>query len=224
LHTAIRRLGLLALGQTPRDDVAPTFRSMLGRSVQILEAGALDGLSADALGAFRVREGEAPLETRLRGGIAIELSREALLPRLLATAAQLADRCDSILLLCSGENPALAAACPKLIQPIHILRGAIDAIARQRVLGLIGPASDLDEAPAQWAPYAPRLLCAAASPYGPPAQAEAAGRDLAERGAQVIYLDCMGFNEAHRVAISRSAGLPVLAATTLTARVLCEMI
>jgi protein AroM len=54
--------------------------------------------------------------------------------------------------------------------------------------------------------------------------AEAAGRDLAGRRAQVIYLDCMGFNEEHRLAISRSAGLPVMSATTLTARVLCEMV
>ncbi len=224
MHTAIRRLGLLALGETPRDDVSPTFRSILGRSVQILEAGALDGLSADELKEFMPREGEAPLETRLRSGTAIEISRQAILPRLIATAAQLSNHCDSILLLCSGEFPALANACPKLIQPIHILRGAIGAIARQRVLGLIGPASDLEEAPAQWAPYAPHLLCAAASPYGPMDLAEAAGRDLAGRRAQVIYLDCMGFNEEHRLAISRSAGLPVMSATTLTARVLCEMV
>ena len=224
MHTAIRRLGLLALGETPRDDVTPTFRSILGSSVQILESGALNGLSADGLKAFMAREGEAPLETRLRSGTAIEISRQAILPRLLATAAQLSGRCDTILLLCSGEFPALADACPKLIQPIHILRGAISAIARQRVLGLIGPASDLEEAPAQWAPYAPRLLCAAASPYGPMDLAQAAGRDLAGRGAQVIFLDCMGFNEEHRIAISRSARLPVMSATTLTARVLYEMV
>jgi protein AroM len=212
------------LGETPREDVTPTFRSILGASVRILEAGALDGLSASGLQAFLARAGEPPLETRLRSGAAIEVSRQALLPRLIATATRLAQQCDAVLLLCSGEFPALAAACPKLIQPIHILRGAVDAIARQRVLGLIGPASDLEDAPAQWAPYAPRLLCAAASPYGPMEQAEAAGRELADRHAQVIYLDCMGFNEAHRIAIGRAAGLPVMSATTLTARVLCEML
>lgn len=224
LRTAIRRLGLLALGETPREDVAPTFRSIMGRSVRVLEAGSLDGLSADGIRAFMAREGEPPLETRLRSGTAIELSRRAILPRLIAAAAQLSKQCDSVLLLCSGEFPELAAACPKLIQPIHILRGAVDAIARQRVLGLIGPASDLDEAPAQWAPYAPRLLCAAASPYGPIERAAAAGRELADRHAQVIYLDCMGFNEGHRIAVRRSSGLPVMSATTLTARVLCEML
>ena len=224
MPTANRRLGLLALGETPREDVAPTFRSILGGSVQVLEAGALDGLSAHELRAFLPGAGEPPLETRLRSGAAIEISRQALLPRLIAAADRLSQQCGTVLLLCSGEFPELAAACPGLVQPIHILRGAVAAIARQRVLGLIGPASDLDEAPAQWAPYAPRLICAAASPYGPADRAEAAGRELAARHAQVIYLDCMGFNEAHRIAVRRASGLPVMSATTLTARVLCEML
>lgn len=220
----VRKLGLLALGETPREDITPTFRAILGESVRIVERGGLDGLSGRELAALAAREGHAAIETCLRSGASIELSREAILPRLVAAAGKLAEECDSILLLCSGEYPALAAACPKLIQPIHILRGAISAVAHHRLLGLIGPASDLDEAPAQWAPYAPRLICAAASPYGPFEATVAAGRGLAERGAQVIYLDCMGFNEQHRTAIGRATGLPVMSASTLTARTLCEMV
>lgn len=224
LNPAVKKLGLLALGETPREDITPTLGAFLGPSVQFLEAGGLDGLSAPELKALEARTGEAVIETRLRSGAPVELSREALLPRLVAAAARLSERCDTLLLLCSGEYPALAAACPRLVQPIHILRGAIQAVAQHRLLGLIGPASDLDDAPAQWSPYAPRMICAAASPYEPVEAAVSAGRRLAEQGAQVIYLDCMGFTEQHRTAVSRSAGLPALSAATLTARVLCEMI
>jgi protein AroM len=219
-----RTLGLLTLGQSPREDVTPTFRAVLGGSVRILERGGLDGLAGEALDALRAGPGDPVVETRLRSGAAIELSRTALLPRLVSTALQLAAECDPVLLLCTGAFPALEEACPNLIQPIHLLRGAVRALARHRLLGLIGPASDLDEAPAQWAPYAPRVVCAAASPYEPAAAAAAAARSLAAGGAQVILLDDLGFNQEHRAAVAATVQVPVLCATTLIARMLGEIL
>jgi protein AroM len=217
-------LGVLTLGQTPRDDVTPTLQALLGRSTRILERGGLDGLDREGLAAVSARPGEPPLETRLRSGQAIGLCREAILPRLAAAAADLGHQCDQVLLLCSGEFPALAAACPRLIQPIRILRGAVAALASHRTLGVIGPEADLEEAPAQWQPYAGRVICAAASPYGALAAMAAAGRNLAGRGADLILMDDMGFSERHRRATARAAGIPVLCATTLTARVLRELV
>ena len=88
----------------------------------------------------------------------------------------------------------------------------------------MGPESDLDAAPSQWAPWAPRIICAPASPYDPVEVAVRAGKDLCERGAEVIYMDDMGFSEEHRAVVARVARRPVLCATTLTARVLCEFL
>ncbi len=220
----VRKLGLLALGQTPREDVTPTLQFILGKSVQIVEKGGLDGLSESGLMVMMAQEGEPQLETRLRSGAAIALSKGAVLPRLIKAGQSLSQECDAVLLLCSGEFPALSEACPTLIQPIHILRGAVRAVARNRLMGLIGPESDLEEAPSQWAPYAPNVICAAASPYESIEVAVAAGKSLAERGAEVILLDDMGFNEKHRTAVFRAVKRPVLCATTLTARVLCELL
>lgn len=220
----VRTLGLLTLGQTPREDVTPTLQSILGKSVQILERGGLDGLSESSLMALMAQDGEHQIETRLSSGAAIAVSKAALLPRLLTASQQLTMECDAVLLLCSGEFPALAEACPTLIQPIHILRGAIHAVARERLLGLIGPESDLEAAPAQWAPYAPQVICAPASPYEPIEVAVSAGKHLVKRGAEAIFLDDMGFSEKHRTAIARAVRRPVLCATTLTARVLAELL
>jgi protein AroM len=218
-------LGLLALGETPRDDVVPTLQGILGETVQIHQLGGLDGLTtATAVESLVAREGETPVETRLRSGTSVTLAKERLIPRLIEAAAQLATYCDTVLLLCSGEFPAVAAACPKLIEPIRILRGIVASAARKRVLGLVGPASDLERAPAQWHPYAADLICAAASPYDSLAAAEKAGRELASRGANLIFLDDMGFSEDHRRAVSRATRLPVMCATTLVARVVSEIV
>ena len=220
----VRKLGLLTLGQTPRSDVTPTFRAILGDSLQIMERGGLDGLSQAQLQVFQAQAGEHQLETRLGSGAAIAVSRKALLPRLIQAAEELRRECPVTLLLCSGEFPALAQACPALIQPIHFLRGALTALAGHRLLGLIGPEADLPAAPGQWAPYAPRVICAPASPYQPLAVTVQAGLDLAGRSAEAIFLDDMGFSEEHRTAVAQQVRRPVLCATTLTARVLDELL
>lgn len=220
----VRTLGLLTLGQAPRLDVTPSLRRLLGPRVRIVERGGLDGFTGASLAALAARDGEAQVETRLASGAAFAVRRAALLARLVEAGQHLAATCDLALLLCSGEFPALAEACPGLVQPIHILRGVVRAVAADRVLGIIGPASDMAEAPEQWRPYAPRVVCAAASPYQRNGAAAAAGRAAAGLGAQVILLDDMGFNDGHRKAVARAANLPVLCASTLTARALKELL
>ena len=51
------KVGLITVGQSPRSDVVPDMAAILGGDVEILEAGALDGLS---------REQIAPLAPRGR--------------------------------------------------------------------------------------------------------------------------------------------------------------
>ena len=216
-------LGLLTLGQSPRADVTPAFRAVLGDAVRILERGALDGLEGEALHQLRALPPEPALETRLRSGAPIGLRKAALLPLLETAARALAAECDAVLLLCSGAFPALEDSCPELIQPVHLLRGAVRALCRQRRLGVIGPASDLDAAPDQWAPFAARVVCSPASPYEPVAATAVAARALVRAGAQVVLLDDLGFGLEHRAAAA-ACGVPVLCATTLAARTLLEIL
>jgi protein AroM len=132
------------------------------------------------------------------------------------------------MLLCSGEFPELARSFPGLLEPIRVVRGVVSAAARDRRLGVIGPESDMAAAPGQWRPYAPDVVCSAASPYGRPesvaAGIEVAACDLASRGARVILLDDMGFTEAHRGLAEGASGLPAMCATTLTAAALREIL
>lgn len=216
------KLGLLALGESPCSDIADTFVRLLGSRIVTVVRGALDGLDASCLRSMGAKTGEVPLETRLRSGKTFGLSKSRVMPRLVQAAQELSQTCDRVLLLCSGEFPELAQSCPDVIQPIVMLRGILAGAARARCLGLIGPADDLPAAPEQWYPYVPNVICAPASSTQPVGEIVEAGCVLAEQGVQMIYMDCMGFTEAHRQAVARSTGLPVLAAATLTARVLCE--
>ncbi|WP_022663853.1 AroM family protein [Desulfospira joergensenii] len=217
-------LGLLTLGQSPRRDVIPSFEGILGKRLTLIEAGALDGLGNEQINALLPGPLETGIQTRLAGGSEIFLSKERLLPYLIEKAVFLGNRCRYVVLLCSGDFPALRSACSGLLEPVIILRGIIKTLAGQKTLGVIGPASDLKSAPEQWQPYAGKVVCAAASPYAPVEQAAIASKSAVNQGAQVLLLDDMGFNQEHRAQARKAVDVPVICATTVTARVLTELI
>lgn len=221
-------LGILTLGQAPRTDIEPTFRAILGDRITFLQRGALDGLGDGDCARLAPAAGESGIETCVRnrdgavGGVLV--AKRLLLPRLLAAGRKLEAECDALLLLCSGRFPALKRAIPRLIEPITVIRSVVAALAGHGHLCVIGPQSDMATAPDQWRPYAAQVSTAAASPYG--------GREVLVRaalraqavGADSILLDDMGFTEQQRRMVRDASGLPTLNATSITARVLQELV
>lgn len=224
MKPGINYLGLLTLGQSPRSDVTPSFKAILGQQVTFLEAGALDRLEDKQIETLFPGRTETAIQTRLANGCEVLLSKERLMPYLIEQAFYLQAYCRHVVLLCSGDFPALRTACSNLLEPIIILRGIIKALAGKKILGIIGPESDLESAPAQWHSYAGKVVCAAASPYGPQEQATLASENLLNQGAQVLLLDDMGFNEEHRIQVLKAVDIPVICATTVIARILSELI
>ncbi len=219
-----KRLGILALGETPRLDVIPTIRSRVGAAIEIVERGGLDGCSAGEIESLRALAGEESIETRLRDGGSIELARFRLVPRLVSAAESLFRDCSTVMLLCSGDFPDLTREFPRLVLPARILRGVLAGIVCDRVMGIIGPASDMTEAPEQWEAYCRRVECEAASPYGPEKELERAARNLASRGAEYILLDDMGFSEDHGALARAASALPLLCPSSLVAVILKEIL
>ncbi len=216
------RLGLLTVGQSPREDVTPTLRAILGESVHLRESGALDGLTEEDLRALAPHEGETPLETWCHGG-AVVVAEERLMPRLQAAADRLERLSDLTLLLCSGEFPELTLSHPGVVQPVHMLRGAVRALCAGGVLGIVGPESDMSEAPGRWQEYATTVITAAASPYAAITEVRVAVADLVDRGATLVFLNDMAFTSDHRSQAS-NAGARVLCATTWVATALEDIL
>ncbi len=217
-------LGLLTLGHSPRRDITPSFQTILGDQVILREEGALDRLGDKEIKALAPVGKETAIETRLGCGSAVLLSKERLVPYLIQAALLLQRECRYVVLLCSGEFPALKAACPGILEPITLLREVVAAVVGKGTLGIIGPESDLVCAPNQWQRSAGRVVCAPASPYGSESTIARAASTVAASGAETIFLDDMAFTEAHRVLARRTSGCPVIGAMSMTARILCELI
>ena len=43
----MKKLGLITIGQSPRIDVVPEIRQIIGHGIEVMEGGALDGLTLD---------------------------------------------------------------------------------------------------------------------------------------------------------------------------------
>ena len=61
----MKKIGAITVGQSPRVDLIPEIQPILGDSVEIIQAGALDGLSKEEIAKFVPRPGENVLVSRL---------------------------------------------------------------------------------------------------------------------------------------------------------------
>lgn len=222
-----RTLGTLTIGQAPRPDVVPIIDRHVGAQVRRIHRGVLDGLSPPDIDArYRPEPGEAALVTRLQDGSVVELSRGRMRDGVQRALWQLEDDgCDAILLLCTGTFDGLECRRAWLIEPDHIIPPMVAGLVEQRQLGIIVPiASQIASEHGKWSALGKPPIYGAASPYsqGPEAAVPVA-RDLKQRGAKAILLDCIGFTERHRDALAE-VDLPVILSNAVAAKAVGELL
>ena len=89
-----RTLGIVTIGQAPRDDIAELFAAQAPAGTRVILRGALDGLSDAEVDALPPLNGADTLYTRLRGGRDVKISKQAVINRSPETLARLrADGC-----------------------------------------------------------------------------------------------------------------------------------
>ena len=92
-----RTLGIITVGQAPRDDIASLFAAHAPAGTTVILRGALDGLSDAEVVALKPENGADTLYTRLRGGRDVKISKKAVIARSPQTLAKLRDDgCDAL--------------------------------------------------------------------------------------------------------------------------------
>ncbi len=221
------KLGTLTIGQAPRTDITPILDAVLGSELPRQHAGVLDGLSrAEIDRDFAPQPGGALLITKLLDGTSVVIDRERTEQAALAKLAALeAAGCSTILMLCTGHFAKLRTKRARLIEPDRILPPTVAALVQDAQLGIIVPlAEQIASEAGKWAPLARPPIYAAASPYGGDGLTVAeAAKALAERGADILLMDCIGFVERHR-RDAATAGLPVILSNALIAKIVSEVV
>ncbi|MDH7484778.1 MAG: AroM family protein [Anaerolineae bacterium] len=212
-------LGLVTIGQSPRDDILPQIEPHLPAGLSIRQMGALDGLTRDEIAGLAPGPNDYVLHTRLRDGSAVTVGRAGILPLLQGCLGRLeGEGANPIVLLCTGEFPELRGRA-LLIEPDRLLVNVVQAL-RPRRLGVFVPLSAQIEAAAEkWQAVGAELAFAAASPYGDEAEVRRAAEVLARRSPELVVMDCMGYTQAHKRLVVQATGSLVLLASGVIASV-----
>ncbi|WP_341348007.1 AroM family protein [Paenibacillus sp. FSL H3-0469] len=222
----MKNIGLITIGQAPRQDVAPIIEKYLEGKAGLVQSGVLDGFTAEQVKEYySPAPGEYVLTTRMTDGSAAVISRERIQTVLQGKIdAMEAAGIRTILLACTGVFPGLHTSAAHLIEPDRIIPPVVQAMLDGRRLGLIGPLPEQEDAMIEkFAGAGVRLPFAAASPYtGTEADFRAAAERLRDH-ADVIVLDCMGYVEQHRQ-WAASAGVPAVLSNALMGKLVAEMV
>jgi protein AroM len=216
------RIGFATIGQAPRSDTVPAIVAALGQPVEVVEAGALDGLSDAEIAKLGAREGEYTFATRLADGRQVVVGKSAAEHRLAPVLERMDGQgLDLVVALCAGTSlPALKNTL--LIEPQRVVDGITAALAAScRRIGIVVPLQQQVARFHMEGEVKAEVRVTHASPYEGDRFFEA-GRELAD--CDLVVMHCMGYTPAMRAKLAAGAGVPTVSAPELLAGVLRQLI
>lgn len=221
-----KKIGIITIGQSPRTDVVPEMTAFFGEGIEVLERGALDGLTLEHVREYAPDAGMVHLCTRMRDGSEVVVAKEKLLPRIQEAIDELnLERVALILLMCVGEFPqfrstSLVVEPQKIVD--HCVEGLIGASHR---LGIVIPIPEQEAWVREtFSKITDSITVTVASPYAEQNDLLTAAATLNEAACDLIVMYCMGFNRQLTRPIREITAKPVIVSSTIVARTVGELL
>jgi protein AroM len=223
---SLKKIGMITIGQSPRTDILPEMKEILGEDVEIMEAGALDGLTFEEVKAFYPRRGDYILCTRMSDGTEVVVAKRFILPRVQRCIDLLSRRgSEMIVFICTGRFPPFSSK-RLFIESQKILDHLILALHGEKErIGLLVPlSSQIGQARKKYDRFKGRMIIKAASPYAPGDEISTTAKAFKKANPHVIVMHCMGYTQTMKERVMEVTGRPTVLARTLVARVVKELI
>jgi len=219
------KIGLVTIGQSPRTDVTPIIKEVLGPEVELVEKGALDGLTREEIDMFAPAAGDYILVTRIRDGTSVKVARRYVFPRVQKCIEELEEMgADLTLLLCTGEFPEIKTK-KLLINPDKLIANIVWGILNRGKLAVVVPEKkQIPLLRRKWKNKGTSLVMTTANPYGKIKASKEAANFLAKQNVDLIILDCIGFTPKVKELFRRLTGKPVILPQTVIGRILKELV
>jgi len=223
------KVGMVTIGQAPRVDVVPEMATFLG-AAEIIERGALDGLTRPEIEPLAPTGEDEVLVTRLADGGSVFVGKRQVTPLVQRRIEELESAGVTLtVLLCTGTFKGLRARRP-LVEPDKILLGMLRAIRFDGRLGVLTPSPrHVEQTDARWRAHGFDPVVVPLSPYESARAAEASdlaaiAEALRADAVGLVVLDCIGFTRKLRAELQALVGVPMLVANLLVARLVAELI
>ena len=223
------KIGTLTIGQSPRVDIIPELKKAIGFEIEIEERGALDNLTWEEVKNLYPEPNDYILVTRMRDGKEVKIAKRHVVERMKKCIADL-ERIDVdfIILLCTGEFPKEITSKKLILKPSKLLENMLRGILQEGVIADIVPSADqISLMEERWKRTNPNLkvIIETVSPYtGTGTEIEKVAEKIAKTNANLIVLDCLGFNREVKTIFRKITEKPVLLPRTLLGRIAGELI
>ncbi|QKN83104.1 AroM family protein [Scandinavium goeteborgense] len=220
-------LAILTIGVVPMREVLPLLTEHI-REDQITHVSLVGKMTREAvMEEYAAEPGEEVLITLLNDNQLAEVSRKKV-ERDLQSVVEVLDNqnYDVILFMSTAPVSGLVARNAILIEPQRIIPPLVSSIIDSHQVGVIVPIPELmKNQRAKWQTLKNEPRYALANPiHGTEDELIAAGKQLLSEGADVLMLDCLGFNQRHRDLLQKTLDVPVLLSNVLVARLVAELL
>ena len=114
----MKKVGAVTIGQSPRDDILRDVEDILGKEMELVQAGALDDMTLEEVQVLRPDGIGNTLVSRMRDGTAVELEEQKILPLMQRKIDELESaHVQAVLIMCTGEFAEVFHARVPLIYP-----------------------------------------------------------------------------------------------------------
>ena len=220
------KIGAVTIGQSPRVDVTPDILPILGDKIELLQAGALDGLSREEIEDMAPGPEDYVLVSRLNDGSFAKFGESFILERMQNCISKLEEQGVSLIMIfCAGSFLDVFQSRVPLVYPAKILNGLAKALSKESNIIVITPdEQQIQQAYEQWGPIMKKVTPIPANPYGDINEVYKAAELAKDATADLIVMDCIGFTREARRIVATITGKPVLLCRTTMARVVREML
>ena len=218
------KINKIRIEQSPRDDITPELKNYWGDKFNIVEKGALDNYSFQEIQKnFSPNNNEDILVTRLNEGEEVIISHKYIQKLLQRKINELSDDIDLIVLLCTGVFDDFDTN-KLIIRPHLILDSLIKNIIGSKKLGIIIPNIDQkQQIKAKWEKFNTKVFIQAASPYKLNNDLNSAAKILKNKDVDLIYMDCLGYSNSMKRAVSDISETKVMIPRLMLAAIIKEL-
>jgi protein AroM len=222
----LKKAGMITIGQSPRIDIVPEMREVMGPEIEIMEAGALDGLTLEEVKRFYPRRRDYILCTRMSDGTEVVIAKRFILPRVQQCIDLLTERGAEILVfICTGHFPPFSSK-RLFVEAQKIVDHFILALhGENERMGLLIPLSDqIEQARSKYRRLKGEMIIRSASPYASEDEVTQTAKELKKADPHLIVMHCMGYTQAMKKKVMEITGKPTILARSLVARTVKELI
>lgn len=220
----MKKLGLLTIGQSPRDDLIPSLLEILGEEYTIIQAGALDDMTYEDVQDIPLREEDYILVSRMRDGREVKITKKAILPKLQEKIHEIEGKGASVtVVMCTGKFPQFESN-GLVVTPQEILKGVIEGSLKAGRLGVVYPTEEQEfMAKKEFGREGVEVYADSVSPYEPE-DVDGLIERLKRENLDLIFLNCFGFPRELHTQVKEKTGKPTILSNAVISRVLKELL